>query len=197
GRLRPALRRLLSRSDRGTGGGVGAARSARRPAEPVTMEQSILVRFFEKATGTRAQARTASAVSRFGPYMVGMIVAKGFSTLGQILVSRWLGPSELGQLAVVIATSTLLASPIAAAWGNTFVRYAAAQPQSVWAPLLRWTRRRALIATGAVAALICLLSPILAPLLHVPVLLLICGAGLGTTMTLWLFAKATCQGRED
>ena len=160
-------------------------------------EQSLLVRAFERITGTRAKERTAAAVSRFGPYLVGMIVAKGLSTVGQLLVSRWLGPSEFGRLAVVISTSTLLASPLAGAWGGTFVRYGAGQADATWIPLLRWTSRRALVSTAGLTLAVALLSPLLAPALNLPADLLIAGAGLGIAMALWLFAKAAAQGREN
>lgn len=161
------------------------------------MERSLLVRVFEAVTGTRAQARTAAAVSRFGPYLVGMVVAKGLSTVGQLLVSRWLGPSEFGRLAVVISTSTLLASPLAGAWGGTLVRYGAGQAESTWRPLLGWASRRALRSTLLLGLAIALLSPILGPTLSLPPGLLIAGAGLGIAMGLWLFAKAASQGREN
>jgi len=158
---------------------------------------SALVQVFERITGTKAQARTAAAVSRFGPYLIGMTAAKGLSTVGQLLISRWLGPTEFGRLAIVISTSTMLALPLAAAWGSTFVRYAAGQPKRIWAPLLQWTSRRALLTTAILATAVVLCSPLLAPLLSVPRRLLVGGAILAIAMAIWLLAKAASQGREE
>jgi len=161
------------------------------------VRRSALVRAFETATGTAASERIGATLERFGPYLGGMIVAKGLSTLGQLLLGRCLGPSELGHLAVVLATSTLLASPIAGAWGGALVRYGAGTPEATWAPLVRATRRRALLWTAMPALVVLLLSPLLAPWFAAPPALLASGAGLALAMALWLFTKAACQGREN
>jgi hypothetical protein len=174
-----------------------AAASRRGQVSVRDSAEARLVRLYEKATGTRATARSAAAVSRFGPYLAGMVVAKGLSTAGQILISRLLGPSEFGRLAVVLATSTLVALPLAGAWGSTFVRYAAGQPRDTWAPLLSWISRKTFISASLLALSIAAISPLLAALLDVPAGLLVAGAGLGVAMAAWLFAKAACQGRED
>jgi len=158
---------------------------------------SWLVRVFERTTGVRATPRSAEAVSRFAPYLAGMFAAKAFSTAGQLVISRWLGPSMFGELAVVLSFSVVLALPLAGAWGNTFVRYAAGKGDSTWAPLLAWVTRRTLLASIGLALLLCALSPVLAEVLRISPLLVIAGAGLGVAMAAWLLAKAACQGRED
>lgn len=168
------------------------------PASPHALTpQALLVRAFERITGARAAPRTASAVSRFGPYLVGMMVAKGSSTLGQLVVSRWLGPSELGHLAVVLSISTLLASPLAGAWGAALVRYGAGQPEHTWAPLLLSAARGSLRWIVLLALAVALAAPLLGRVLDLPPSLLFAGGALAIAMGLWLFAKAACQGREN
>lgn len=175
---------------------LAAAHAGERPADsPPARARGTLVRLYERATGTTATARTAAVVERFGPYLIGMMAAKGLSTLGQLLISRLLGPAEVGRLAVVLSTSTLIALPLAGAWGATFVRYAAGRDD--WAPLLRATGTRALGAALALAALVILLAPLLAPWLHLTAGLLVAGALLGVAMAAWLLAKAASQARED
>ena len=159
--------------------------------------QPLLIRVFERVTATRASERIATTLGRFAPYLAGMVVAKGLSTIGQLLVGRWLGPAEMGHLTIVIATSTVIASPVASAWGGAFVRYAAGTPATASAALLRSTRRQALAWTGTLALAVALLSPLLAPALGVPPSMLACGAVVAAAMALWLFAKAVCQGREN
>jgi O-antigen/teichoic acid export membrane protein len=161
------------------------------------VDQPLLVRLFEKATGTPATKRSAAAVARLGPYLAGMAAAKALSMGGQLLVSRLLGPEEVGRLAVVLSASTLLALPLAGAWGSTFVRYGAAQPEATWRPLLGWVARRTLFSAAAVGLAMILLAPLLASWLQVPAGLIVAGGPLGVAMAAWLLAKAACQGRED
>jgi O-antigen/teichoic acid export membrane protein len=161
------------------------------------LRASLLVRLFERTTGTSATPRTAEAVSRFGPYLVGMVVAKGMSTAGQLLLGRVLEPAEFGRLALVLSTSTLLALPFASAWGNAFVRYSAGQPETTWAPLLRWASGRTLGTVALLALAVIAISPLLAPALGIPRMLLVAGALLGVAMAAWLVAKSACRGRED
>ncbi|HVN85637.1 MAG TPA: oligosaccharide flippase family protein [Candidatus Binatia bacterium] len=156
-----------------------------------------LIALYERVSGTAATPRSSAAIRRFGPYLGGMIVAKGLSTLGQLLIGRLLGPAEFGRVAVVLATANVVAVPLAGAWGTAFVRYAAAQPDSVWMPLLRWTAMMTLASSGIVAAVVVAAAPFLAVWLDLPPALVIAGGVLGVGMALWLLAKFACQGRED
>lgn len=191
-----AVTELMS-SARGSAPAAPAQPAADADPAPDAAPSSLVVRLYETATGMRATPRSAATVSRFGPYLAGMMAAKVLSTLGQLLLSRILGPSELGRLAVVLSVSTLLALPLAGAWGSAFVRYAAAQPRSIWAPLLRWASGRVLLTAVGLAAGLTLAAPLLGAALDVPASLLVAGGGLGIAMASWLLAKAACQGREN
>lgn len=157
----------------------------------------ILVRLYERVTGTPATPRTSAVVARFGPYLAGMAVAKAASVLGQLLVSRWLGPAEFGRVAIVLATAGIVALPAAAGWGSAFVRYGAGRPETEWGPLLRWAGFRSLAFTSALAAGIVILGGLVAPAWGIPVRVLAAGAALGLLMATWLLAKSACQCRED
>lgn len=156
-----------------------------------------LTRLYERATGTAVTPRSAEALARFGPYLLGMGAAKGISTIGQLLISRALGPAEFGRVAIVLSTASLLALPLAGAWGSTFVRYTAGQPRATWAPLLRWAAHRTLGTVALLAAAVALGAPVIARLVSVPTALIVAGAALSVALALWLLAKASCQGREN
>jgi O-antigen/teichoic acid export membrane protein len=159
--------------------------------------QNALIQLFERVSGTRATPRSSAAVARFGPYLGGMIAAKSLSIIGQLLVSRMLGPAQFGRLAVALATANIIALPLAGAWGSAYVRYTAGQPETTWAPLLRWATHRTLGSVALLAAVVALATPFVASALEVPPSVLLAGALLGVCMAMWLLAKVACQGRED
>lgn len=69
-------------------------------------------------------------LDRFIAFGMGMVAAKFLAVAAQILLGRTLGPSDYGQLTIMLLMAGYLAVPITGGWGLAFVRIVAKEGES-------------------------------------------------------------------